>query len=101
MPMLSPSFVHLALSLAVGLVTTSTLAVAAAEIRANLGSDFIVAWPRLVELLPRLPEKPLTAFALVLLFWFMREATFPLREKRIKGQVVLITGGGGGLGFVC
>jgi NADP-dependent 3-hydroxy acid dehydrogenase YdfG len=44
------------------------------------------------------PRKPLKALALALLFWMVREATFPLREKSLKGKVALITGGGGGIG---
>jgi len=38
------------------------------------------------------------ALFLALLAWYIREVTFPLREKNIKGQVALITGGAGGIG---
>jgi len=32
------------------------------------------------------------------LFWSIREITFPLREKNLNGEVVVITGAGGGIG---
>ena len=49
--------------------------------------------PALHELLPRPPEKPLHALFLALLAWYIREVTFPLREKDVKGQTALVTGG--------
>lgn len=35
---------------------------------------------------------------MVLAFWVLREATFPLREKDLKGWTACITGGAGGIG---
>ena len=51
----------------------------------------------LVDLLP-LPRRPLLALALFTALWAAREATFPMREKSLKGQVALVTGGAGGIG---
>jgi len=52
----------------------------------------------IMDLLPQPPKEWKKALLLALAFWFVREYTFKYREKRLKGDVALITGGAGGIG---
>jgi all-trans-retinol dehydrogenase (NAD+) len=51
----------------------------------------------ILDILP-LPRKPIKALVLAILLFMIREVTFPLREKKLKGKTALITGGGSGIG---
>jgi len=52
----------------------------------------------LLDLLPRPPKEWKTTVLLSLLFWLVREYTFRFREKRLQGDVAVITGGASGIG---
>jgi all-trans-retinol dehydrogenase (NAD+) len=53
---------------------------------------------QILDLLPQPPKQWKKAIFLALAFWFVREYTFRFREKSLKGDVALITGGAGGIG---
>jgi hypothetical protein len=40
----------------------------------------------ITDLLPQPPRKPFTALFLALAAFYLRELTFPLREKNLKGE---------------
>jgi len=52
----------------------------------------------ITDMLPRPPKAWQRAVFLALAFWFVREYTFRFREKKLSGDVALITGGAGGIG---
>ena len=52
----------------------------------------------ITDMLPQPPKAWKRAVFLALAFWFVREYTFRFREKKLSGDVALITGGAGGIG---
>jgi len=52
----------------------------------------------ILDLLPRPPKHWQRTMFLALAFWFAREYSFRFREKSLRGDVALITGGAGGIG---
>lgn len=52
----------------------------------------------ILDFLPRPPKEWKKLMFLALAFWFAREFTFQFREKRLAGDVALITGGASGIG---
>jgi all-trans-retinol dehydrogenase (NAD+) len=53
---------------------------------------------QVLELLPQPPKAWKKTIFLALAFWVCREYSFRFREKSLKGDVALITGGAGGIG---
>ena len=60
--------------------------------------EFDSEMTQILDLLPQLPKEWKKTLFLALAFWFLREFSFRFREKRLKGDVALITGGAGGIG---